>query len=227
VPAPVASLVTALVPLVLLVLAALFLAEPLTGRKVAAFSIALAGLATIAVSHRVIATGAGGGGARASALGYAGLLGVTALAPLCWSVFSVLSKPVTAEASPLDWTSLTLGLGSLPLVAALPWRGGRELAALDGAGWGALLYLSILCTVVGYAVWSALLRRLPASTVGFFTFLNPPLTAASKWALAVALPATFAWDVAPLELAGAGLALAGLALALAPSRSTGAVPESG
>lgn len=215
VPAPVASLVTALVPLFLMLLAAVFLAEPLTLRKGVAFSVALAGLVTIAASRPTLQ---GPGGPR-SVAAYAALLGVTALAPLCWSVYSILSKPVTAVASPLDWTFLTLGLGSLPLVALLPLRGGRELATLDAAGWGALLFLSILCTVVGYAVWSWLLRRLPASTVGFFTFLNPPLTALSKLALALALPATFVWDVTPLEIAGAALALAGLALALAPSRS--------
>ena len=214
VPAPVASLVTALVPLFLMLLAAVFLAEPLTLRKGIAFSISLAGLATIALSHHET----GGAAGPRSAAGYAALLGVTALAPLCWSIHSILSKPVADVASPLDWTFLTLSLGSLPLVAALPLHGARELAALDAAGWGALLFLSILCTVVGYAVWSWLLRRLPASSVGFFTFLNPPLTALSKFALAALVPATFVWELVPLELAGAGLALAGLALALAPAR---------
>ena len=215
VPAPVASLVTALVPLFLMLLAAAYLGEPLTARKGLAFSVALAGLVTIAASRHV--AGGAGGGPR-SAREYATLLAITAMAPLCWSIYTILSKPVTATASPLDWTFLTLALGSLPLVAALPWRGARELAALDAPGWGALLFLSILCTVVGFAVWAWLLVRLPASTAGFFTFLNAPLTALSKLALALAFPATFVWNVAPLELGGAALALAGLAIALAPAK---------
>ena len=125
-------------------------------------------------------------------------------------------------ASPLDWTFLTLALGGLPLMAALPFRGAGELAALDAAGWGALLFLSILCTIGGYAVWSWLLRHLPASSVGFFSFLNPPLTALSKYLLALVLPSAFVWTLVPRELAGAALALAGLALVLVPG---GARPE--
>ena len=90
------------------------------------------------------------------------------------------------------------------------------MLALGADGWAALLYLSILCTLAGYAVWTWLLRHLPASTVGFTVFLNPPLTAVSKLALALLLPAVFVWRMEPLEWLGGALSLAGLALALAP-----------
>jgi O-acetylserine/cysteine efflux transporter len=212
VPAPVASLTTALMPFAVMLLAALFLGEPLSWRKGGAFALALSGLALIATSRG----GGAAGGGPSSAREYAALLALTALAPLSWAIYSILSKPVAGVASPLDWTFLTLALGGLPLMAALPFRGAREMAALDAAGWGALLFLSVLCTIVGYAVWSWLLRHLPASSVGFFSFLNPPLTALSKYLLALAMPAAFVWTLVPLELAGAGLALAGLALVLLP-----------
>lgn len=214
VPAPVASLTTALMPLAVMLLAALFLGEALSWRKGAAFALALSGMALIATSRDGGAGVAAGG--PASVGEYAALLALTALAPLSWAIYSILSKPVAGVASPLDWTFLTLALGGLPLMAALPFRGAREMAALDAAGWSALLFLSVLCTIVGYAVWSWLLRHLPASSVGFFSFLNPPLTALSKYLLALALPAAFAWTLVPLELAGAALALAGLALVLVP-----------
>lgn len=222
VPAPVASLTTALMPFAVMLLAALFLGEALSWRKGAAFALALSGMTLIATSRGGGAGGAAGG--PASVGEYAALLALTALAPLAWAIYSILSKPVAGVASPLDWTFLTLALGGLPLMAALPFRGARELAALDAAGWGALLFLSVLCTIVGYAVWSWLLRHLPASSVGFFSFLNPPLTALSKYLLALALPTAFVWTLVPLELAGAALALAGLALVLAPDRARAAPP---
>ena len=132
---------------------------------------------------------AGGPGGAAAIARYGEVLGITALAALSWAGYTILSKPAAAVAAPLDWTFLSIGMGSLPLVAALPWRGGADLARLDAPGWAALLFLSVLCTLVGYAVWIWLLRHLPASSVGFFSFLNAPLTAVSKLALAALFPA--------------------------------------
>lgn len=206
VPAPVAALTTALLPLVVLLLAALLLGEPLTARKGSAFLVALAGLAVIAQS----------GGEPGAVAGYGSLLAVTAMAPLSWGIYSILSKPAAGVAAPLDWTFLSIGIGSLPLLALLPWRGAAEIARLDPPGWGALLFLSLLCTLVGYAVWSWLLRHLPASSVGFFVFLNPPLTALSKLVLAGLFPATFLWRLSGLEALGGLLVLLGLAIALLP-----------
>jgi O-acetylserine/cysteine efflux transporter len=203
---PVASLTTALTPLFVLLLAAFFLGERLSARKIAAFLVAVAGLLVIALSR---------GGERAVEA-YPAVLALTALAPLSWSIYSILGQPVSRVADPLDWTFLSIGLGSVPLLAILPWKGGAELARLDAAGWVALLYLSILCALLGYVVWSWLLRHLPASSVGFFTFLNPPLAALSKLALVALFPAVFVWHLSRLELLGGALALAGLAIALWP-----------
>lgn len=207
VPPPVASLTTALLPLFVMLLAALFLGEVLTLRRAAAFGVAVVGLAVIALSK----------GEAGSIAGYGRVLAVTALAPLAWSLYTILSKPVMASESVLVWTYLGIAIGSLPLMVALPWVAREQILALSLDGWAALLYLSVLCTLVGYAVWTWLLRHLPASTVGFTVFLNPPLTALSKRVLALALPAVFVWRLDALEWLGGGLALAGLALAVAPA----------
>ncbi len=208
VPPPVASLTTALLPLFVMLLAAVILGESLTGRKIAAFLIAFLGLALIALSK---------GNLRAIA-GYGLVLGVTALAPLSWSIYSILSKPVMGLASPLVWTYLGIAIGSLPLYLLLPWHGGPQISGLAADGWLAVLYLSVLCTLAGYAVWTWLLRQLPATTVGFTVFFNPPLTTASKLVLSLALPTLFIFQLDPLEWVGGGLALLGLALAVWPSR---------
>ncbi len=236
VPPPVAALTSALTPMLLLVFAAVALGERLTERKIAAFGIALAGLFTIALSR--------GGFAGLPTFGL--LLAITAIAPVSWSVYTVLSKAVVGtkqlsqlgvatqssaletapaaseapgpESSPLDWTYLTMGIGSLPLLLLLPFHGGREMLALGPGGWLALFHLSVLSAFIGYAVWSWLLRHLPASTVAFFVFLNPPLTLLSKLVLSLTLPALFVFHFNPLELLGSALALAGLAFAIAPAR---------
>jgi drug/metabolite transporter (DMT)-like permease len=204
VPPPIASLTTALVPLFVLLLAALFLGERLTARRLLAFTVAVSGLVVISLSR---------GGAAGSG-GYGRVVAVTALAPLSWSIYSILSKPVSGKVSPVLWTYLSIVLGGLPLLAVMRLTGGPEILALDGLGWMALLFLSLLCTVLGYAVWTWLLRHLAASTVGFTVFLNPPLTTASKWILTLIFPATFMLQVNALEWLGGGLALLGLAIAV-------------
>ena len=219
VPAPVASLTTALLPLLVLLLAAAFLGERLTRRRVAGFLVSATGMAIIATAPRETTGG-----------GYGLLVLITALAPLSWSLYSVISKPAMERGDPLLWTYLAVTLGSLALLPLLP----RTVAAwgsLDTAGWLALAYLSFPCTVVGFALWTWLLRHLPASSVGFTVFLNPPLTTLSKILLAALLPATFVFSVTGRELAGGALALAGLALAVMPrprrARATGPTGQGG
>jgi O-acetylserine/cysteine efflux transporter len=204
VPAPIASLTTTLVPLFVIGLAVLFLGETLTVWRAAAFALSFAGMLVIAFAKR----GAGVPG------GYGLSVAVTALAPLCWSLFTVLSKPIAGTVPPLLWTYAYIGLGTLPLLVMLPFTGGPELLALDGTGWAAVLFLSLACTALGFVLWGWLLRRLPASTVGLTVFLNPPLTSLSKFTLSLLFPATFLFRIGPLEWLGGAIVLGGLALAL-------------
>lgn len=202
VPAPIASLTTTLVPLFVMILAAVFLRERLTRRRIAGFALAALGMLVISLADD---SGAGR---------YVWLVVVTSFAPLCWSVFSVVSKPMAGKVSPIVWTYLATVLGGLLMLPLLPGASWRQLAALDGPGWAALLYLSIPCTVLGFAVWTWLLRHLPASTVGFTVFLNPPLTTTSKFLLATLAPATFFFTIRPQEWIGGLMTLSGLAVAV-------------
>ncbi|MEJ2086452.1 MAG: DMT family transporter, partial [Acidobacteriota bacterium] len=208
VPPPIASLTTALVPLFVMILAAIFLGESLTLRKTVAFCLACFGLVLIALSK----------GDPGEIAQYGLTLAITALAPLSWSIYSILSKPVFGAASPLVWTYLCIVVGSLPLLVVFPFRGGPEMSMLSAPGWFALLYLSILCTVVGYGIWTWLLRHLPASTLSFTVFFNPPLTTINKVALAALFPSVFVIQPSLLEWVGGLLALTGLAIALRPTK---------
>lgn len=206
VPPSVASLTTALLPLFVMLLAAAFLGESLTRRRIVAFLVALIGLVIIALSK----------GDPREAFDYGRVLAVTAMAPFFWSVYSILAKPIMKRFSPLVFTYLAISVGSLPLLVAFPWRGRVEAAQLPLDGWMAVLYLSLLCTFGGYALWTWLLRHLPASTLGFTVFFNPPLTTTSKLLLSLLLPTYFVWQLDLLEWLGGGLALVGLALAVWP-----------
>jgi len=203
VPAPIASLTTTLVPLFVMTLAALFLNERLTGRRLAGFAVAATGMTIIATAKLDDA-----------GLDYPLLIAITALAPLSWSCYSVISKPMAGRVSPIVWTYLATTIGSVLQLPVLPGPVWNRLAEMDGIGWSAVLYLSIPCTVMGYALWTWLLRHLPATTVGFTVFLNPPLTTASKLALAFLFPATFLFTIQLGEWIGGAITLTGMAVAV-------------
>jgi len=208
--APVASLTTTLVPLFVMTLAAIFLGERLTARRVGGFVVAAAGMALIGLARP-----ASGGSA------YPLLVAITALAPLSWSIYSVASKPMTGRVSPVVWTYLATSLGTVLVLPFLPGRVWRQWTELDATGWLALLYLSIPCTVLAFVVWTWLLRHLPASSVGFTVFLNPPLTTISKALFATLMPATFFFSIQRQEWIGGGLTLLGMTIALyLPHRRT-------
>jgi drug/metabolite transporter (DMT)-like permease len=198
---PVASLLTTMSPLYLVLLGAAALGERISPRKVVGLVLGFGGVALVASAQN----GEGAGGT-------AGAVAVAAVAPLAWSVYSALTKPVVRGSSPILWTYLVLTFGGAPLLLLLPLRGGPAMRALDAGGWGLLLYLSLAATVFGNAVWSHLLRRLPASTTGFTVFLNPPLTTASKRVLSSLFPATFAFSISTPQWIGGAIALVGVAL---------------
>jgi drug/metabolite transporter (DMT)-like permease len=201
---PVASLLTALSPLFLMLLSAAFLNERLTARRILGFTISLAGVIWISQSKENHGEGD---------LPYALLVFILALAPLSWSLYSAITKPVTKIYSPVLWTFLTLTFGGLSMGFVLPFDGWNDVVAMDAWGWGLLAFLSLACTVMGFAIWTWLLRHLPATTVGFTVFLNPPMTAGFKALLAAAFPAVFIYSVSSGEYLGGILALIGVGVA--------------
>ncbi len=203
VPAPIASLTTTLAPLFILVLATVFLGERPSRRMLAGFALALAGMVVLAVAR-----------STEGATGYVAALVTAAGAPLSWACFSVLSKPLTERVSPVVWSYLATALGGVMVLPLLPGAVWEQWSRLDASGWGALLYLSLPCTVLGFALWTWLLRYLPAFVVGLLVFLNPPLTTISKKVLAALWPATFDFSILPGEWWGGAVVLVGLAVAL-------------
>lgn len=207
IPAPIASLTTALLPLMVIVLAGVFLHERITRRHLAGFAISVVGMSIVASA-----------GKATQGQAYPLLVVVTALAPLSWSLYSVLARPLAGRVDPLVWTYLAITLGSLFLLPLLPGPVWGQWSALSGPGWLALVYLSLPCTVLGFAVWTWLLKHLPASTVGLTVFLNPPLTTVSKLALGALVPSVFVFTVGGRDVAGGILALLGLGIAVFPLR---------
>lgn len=209
---PIASVLTTLSPLWIVLLGVFWLGERLGWRQVAGLILGFAGVTLVATAKD------GGDGS------YGWNVALCAVAPLCWAVYTALTKPVMRDLSPLLWSYLVLVVGSLPLVVLLPFCGGPPMLALGAREWALVLYLSFFATIFGNGVWSWLLKHLPASTTGLTVFLNPPLTTASKTVLSVLFPAAFAFAISAQEWIGGGIALAGVALAVLSRRPTPPTP---
>lgn len=206
VPSGTAALVIANSPVLTALFARVVLGEPFGKRKTAGLALALFGVFV------VIRFG------TERPLDWPNLSAalLLACAPATWAGYTVLGKKLPPAVDTLDATLAILFVGSLPTALFLDADTFSILRASPGA-LAAALYLGVFCTLIGYLAWNWALRRLPASEVAAFVFLNPPL--ANFWAW------LFVGDRlrAPF-VAGALILLAGVALIVLGARAARGAP---
>ncbi|MCM2292973.1 EamA family transporter [Allorhizobium sp. BGMRC 0089] len=199
-PAGLASVVLQMQAFLTIPVAAMTLGEKPTLRQAGGSLLAFAGLGVIAVS------------AGAGDFTLAGL-GLCLAAALCWAIGNVLLRQAgKADILPLIvWLSL---IPPLPLLALSFMMDGpamslHALSSISFSGAGAVLYIAVLSTLAGYAIWGHLLKHYPTAMVAPFSLLVPVFGAGSA---ALFLGETFD----PAKLFGMMLILAGLFVAVFP-----------
>ncbi|HTY07620.1 MAG TPA: DMT family transporter [Candidatus Edwardsbacteria bacterium] len=188
-----ASLIVGLSPVLTLVASSLALKERITARKLGGIVLAFAGLFVVVKW-----------GSR-EALDFRYLLGVliTLGAPVSWALYTIIGKPVVTRADPNIVTLSAIVWGSVPLLPFLPFG---TLGTISAAGWAALGFLTAVCTVFGFLVWSWALRRTEAARLGAVVYLIPLVTVLSELLLLRQAPSAGL-------LAGGAVLIAGVALA--------------
>ncbi len=98
---------------------------------------------------------------------------------ISWGLGSILQKLRKAEMHPVASAAVqqfAAGLAFLPvaLVENAP-------AHWDAKGIGALLYLTVFGSIVGYTSYIIALQRLPISIVSLYTYINPVVAAVLGW----------------------------------------------
>jgi O-acetylserine/cysteine efflux transporter len=194
-PAGLAALVLQTQALFTVLFAIVLLRELPSRRQLVGIAIAALGIVLIGVER------------RASVPLLALLLAVGAGAS--WAVSNI----ATRVAKPRDglslivWSSLVppLPLAALSLLIEGPAADAAAFRHVSWSGLGALAYIVVLSTLVGFGTWTALLREYPASQVAPFTLLVPVVGIAAAWLLLGEQPGLG-------ELAGAVVVLAGLAV---------------
>lgn len=165
-----ASLIVGLSPVLTLLAANLALGERITARKLGGILLAFAGL------FIVVRWGSG------EALDLRYLLGVliTFGAPVSWAVYTVVGKPMVTRSDPNIVTLSAIVWGSVPLAPFLPVGAAGALAPAE---WAALAFLTVVCTVFGFLVWSWALQRTEAARLGAVVYLIPLVTVLSETAM--------------------------------------------
>lgn len=93
---------------------------------------------------------------------------------ICWSLYSTLSrrlmKRVGRPALVTAYVTLFGAVGLLPLSLFSDWS---LVGSLDSAQWANVLYLSLVCSVLGYFLWNFALLRLEAVKAAVWLYLEP------------------------------------------------------
>src|SRR3954447_645311 len=125
-------------------------------------------------------------------------------AAVCASTATVVQKPLFDSHRPLVVSAVNMVIGALLLAPALPSGLGQIGSAPAGARF-AVLYLSVVPSLIAYATWSMVLARLPAARAANFMYCVPPVATLLGFVWLGEVPT-------PLGLLGGVLALGGVVL---------------
>jgi drug/metabolite transporter (DMT)-like permease len=191
-------------PVLIAVLATLFLGERFTVWLGVGLTLAFAGVILISVAQPD---------------GQNDLVGVLLclLAALVYSISLVVQKPLVSRLSALHvtWVACTIGA-----IACLPFAGRlvSDTRHASGAEIWWVVYLGVFPTAIAFTTYAFALQHMSASSLGVTTYLVPPITIVMAWAFLGEVPPTMAY-------AGGALALVGVAVARRKPRVAKVVPQ--
>ena len=167
-------------PVLVALLAAVFLRERFTAYLAIGLALAFAGVA-------LIATASGEHGDRS----VAGVL-LCLLAAVVYAVSLVLQKPLVARLPAVQVTWLACSIGA---VACLPFAGQllADTRAASGADIGWVVFLGIGPTAIAFTTFAYALSSMSAANLGVTTYLVPPITIVMGWLLLSETPPTMAY----------------------------------
>ncbi|MFE9308678.1 DMT family transporter [Streptomyces sp. NPDC006706] len=196
-----AALVVNVGPLLIALLGARLLGDPMPPRLLAGMAVSFAGAVTVGLSM------SGGGGS--SVLGVVLCL----LAAVAYASGVVAQKPALGRASVLQVTTFGCLVGA---VVCLPFTGRllHEAARAPLPATLNMVYLGVFPTALAFTTWAYALSRTTASRMGATTYAVPALVVLMSWLALGEVPG-------PVTLVGGALCLAGVAVSRSrPHRRT-------
>ncbi|MGX1129500.1 drug/metabolite transporter (DMT)-like permease [Streptomyces glaucescens] len=201
-----AALVVNIGPILIALLGARLLGDPMPPRLLAGMAVSFAGAVTVGLSMS--------GGGSSSALGVLLCL----LAAVAYAGGVVAQKPALARAGALQVTTFGCLVGA---VLCLPFAGQLVSEAADAPLPATLnmVYLGLFPTALAFTTWAYALARTTAGRMGATTYAVPALVVLMSWLLLGEVPG-------PLTLVGGALCLAGVAVSRSRGRAARAAAAS-
>lgn len=103
-------------------------------------------------------------------------------AMLCWSAYSVASRPMLGRYSPTMLTAWAAIIAvPLYLVFAVPSLAATHWAGVSWWSWTLMTWSSIFCLVLAYVIWYTGVQRLGATRTSAYSNLTPIAAMAVAW----------------------------------------------
>ncbi|MBC3906718.1 EamA family transporter [Undibacterium umbellatum] len=162
-PAGLASLVMQLQAFITMGLAVVIMGEKPQFVQVLGALIALSGMALVAMNLE----------AQATIVGFV----LVVAGAVCWGIANIVTKKI-GVVNPLSMVVWGSAIASPPLLLASFMMEGMDAwhaayAQLNWTSIGAIAYQAYPNTIVGFGIWSWLMRKYPAATIAPFTLLVP------------------------------------------------------
>jgi drug/metabolite transporter (DMT)-like permease len=169
IPSGIAALIVATVPLWLTLLDGLRPGgEPWTSRIWLGTLVGLAGVALVARPEGGVQPGH-----------WPGIIGLL-VASISWAIGSLYTKAVPKKLPLFSAAAVEMIAGGAALLAQ-SWLLGEDLGSVwtaSSRAWGALGYLFVFGSLVGFTAFAYCLNELPATTVGTYAYVNPVVAVA-------------------------------------------------
>jgi drug/metabolite transporter (DMT)-like permease len=175
IPSGIAALLIAMMPVWVAILGGIFLGERLPRLAVVGIVVGFAGVAIL------VGPSAVGGAGALDPLGLAACL----LSPIAWATGSLFaSHRAVLPRRPLVATGLQMLLGGLALATIATFSG--ELTSFDAAAVTrdsivALLYLTVIGSLLAFTVYGWMLRVAPLPLVATYAYVNPVVAVILGW----------------------------------------------
>jgi drug/metabolite transporter (DMT)-like permease len=154
-------------PIIIAVMAAIFLKERLTIKEISGIVLSVIGVIMVGFIAEVH------NDAPNSFLGNWLMIG----AIFVWGIYTILSKKV-AEIDALVVTCVSTMIGTVLLLPAVTfelWH--KPLPVITSDGWWAIIYLGVLPSAISFFLYNKAMEALTASEVGVFTNIDPVIGA--------------------------------------------------
>jgi len=162
-----ASLIIATIPIFVIIFAAFYLKEHITKKILFGVLLSLSGVIIISLL---------GTTEDPFTISYLSAAVAVLIAALVGAGYTIAGKKMLQRYSALSLTVYAFFLGTLGLIPFLSSSLVTEVGAMTLTGWGAVLFLAVFPTVVGYVLWYVALEIKTTSEISVFLYFIPVLS---------------------------------------------------